>query len=72
MSMEKELEDRAASQTGWQLSDGGWIGVHLAKFHQDPQFVKGIDQSDDSWKRTTLVKLKGKWHLVEMNEPIVP
>ena len=28
--MEKELEDRAASQTGWQLSDGAWIGVHLA------------------------------------------
>ena len=71
--MEKDLEDRAASESemGWQLSDGAWIGVHLAKHYQDPQFVKGIDQSDDSWKRTTFVKLKGKWHLVEMNEPIM-
>ena len=71
VKMEKELEDRADSQTGWQLSNGAWIGVRLARHYQDPQYVKGIDQNDDSWKRTTLVKLKGKWHLVEMNEPIM-
>lgn len=44
--------------------------MHLSKHYQDPQLVTGIDQSE-SWRRTTLVKVRGKWHLVEMCEPIL-
>ena len=63
-----DLEQAANYQTGWKKADGGdhWIGVHVGKCFQSPQFVPGIPQDVD-WRRTTLVK-DGSWQLVEMCE----
>ena len=44
VKLEEELEEKASRQTGWQMERGAWIGVHLSKHYQDPQFVVCIDQ----------------------------
>ena len=52
---------------GWKKVEDRWIGVHLGKTFQNPQYVGDIP-STTSWKRTTLAKIAGSWQLLEMCE----
>lgn len=48
----KELEDTARAQSGWTRSGDRWIGVHLGRKLQTPQYHGAIDATVD-WFRTT-------------------
>ena len=65
----KELEDRAKAQSGWARSGDRWVGVHLEKKRQTPQYHGEIDATV-GWFRTTLIKQQGKWQLVELCEAL--
>ena len=62
-----DLQMTARDQVGWKQVDNRWVGVHLAKKFQTPQFVGEIPSTTD-WRRTTLVRVKGQWQLYEMCE----
>ena len=62
-----DLQMKARYQVGWKQNEDKWIGVHLAKKLQTPQFVGEIPSTTD-WRRTMLVRVGGQWHLYEMCE----
>ena len=41
----------------------------MGKKFQNPQYVGGIE-AGISWRRTTLIKVRGSWQLVEFREPL--
>ena len=61
------LQMKARYQVGWKQDEDKWIGVHLARKLQTPQFVGEIPSTVD-WRRTTLVRIEGQWQLYEMCE----
>ena len=65
----KELEDKARAQSGWARSGDRWIGIHLGRKLQTPQYHGEID-SKVNWFRTTLVKQQGRWQMVELCEAL--
>ena len=67
--LKEDLEEKARFQTGWKDLGDRWIGIHLAKTFQNPQYVGSIP-SAVSWKRTTLAKVAGAWQLLEMCEDL--
>ena len=62
-----DLQMKARYQVGWKQEENKWIGVHLAKKLQTPQFVGEIPSTTD-WRRTTLVRVRDQWQLYEMCE----
>ena len=65
----KELEDKARMQSGWVRAGDRWIGIHLGKRLQTPQYHGEIN-SRVSWRRTTLIKQQGRWQMVELCEAL--
>ena len=67
--LKQDLEEKIKYQVGWRKAEDRWIGVHLGKTFQSPQYVGDIS-STTSWKRTTLAKVAGNWQLLEMCEDL--
>ena len=67
--LKKDLEEKIKCQAGWKKVEDRWIGVHLGKTFQNPQYVGDIP-STVSWKRATLAKIAGSWQLLEMREDL--
>ena len=63
------MEQKVRQQVGWKQMDNRWIGVHVSKKMQNPQYVGGIP-GDVDWLRTTLARVDGKWQLLEMCESL--
>ena len=67
--LKEHLEEKTRFQAGWRCFGDRWIGIHLGKTLQNPQYVGDI-QSTGNWKRTTLAKVAGSWQLLEMCEDL--
>eukprot|EP00913_Durusdinium_trenchii_P031885 g29862.t1 len=67
--LKEDLEEKTRFQVGWKSFEDRWIGIHLAKTFQNPQYVGNIPSSVN-WKRTTLAKVAGGWQLLEMCEDL--
>ena len=67
--LKEDLEEKTRLQTGWRCFGDRWIGIHLGKTFQNPQYVGDIP-SAVNWRRTTLAKVAGGWQLLEMCEDL--
>ena len=70
VQLNEESQRTAKKHLGWQKKSEYWLGLHLGRSYQSPQFIPGFRSQDDGYCRSTLVNRRGQWELVEMAEPL--
>ena len=70
VQLNEELQRTSEEHFGWQKKSDYWLGLHLGRSYQSPQFIPGFRSQDEGYCRSTLVNKRGQWELVEMAEPI--
>ena len=70
VQLSEELQRTSEERYGWRKKDDHWLGLHLGRSYQSPQFIPGFRSQEEGFCRSTLVNKGGQWELVEMAEPI--